>query len=708
MEKINLHYSEKNIPTASNKNYKMQLIDKIEAVIKRMRWKAIFFETTNGDQEEEAYPETYGLKTTNTPQQVPEMADFEKELIGVIRKLKFRNHTNDFQKHLQEDIRAINNSDKMYVHADKTSNIYKLDKQEYNRLLNNSITKTYQKTNNEVKQAVNYAGKTILKDHHIADRVDINGENNCFITLKDHKENFANNPTTRLINPAKNELGRISKAILEKMNKQLRTSLNLNQWKSTSSVIEWFTNIAEKNKHKFMMFDVKDFYPSITEKLLTNALKFAERILCINEKEKQIISHARKSLLFNNGESWIKQGNKLFDVTMGAYDGAEVCELVGCFILSDLSSKYNKENIGLYRDDGLAIFKNISGPQSEKIKKAFQKAFKKFDLEIVIQCNMKIVDYLDVTFDLNTGTYKPYHKPDGETNYVHVKSNHPPNIIKQIPISIQNRLSNLSANEEIFQQAIPHYSAALERSGYNHNFEYKPTAKNRVRNNRKRNIIWFNPPFNNNTATNIGRVFLNLVKKHFPRQHKFHKIFNKNNVKVSYSCMPNIKSKIDAHNKRILTSTNADIDRTCNCSRNTICPLDNNCLTKSIVYEATISSNLQDYEPKKYIGLCEGTFKKRFSGHKSSFNLERYQHSTALSTEAWRIRENDGVPNITWRIIRKEKAYTPETRRCMLCLAEKFEIANYPDDNILNKRTEIIAKCRHRRKHLLSSFDSVT
>ena len=93
-----------------------------------------------------------------------------------------------------------------------------------------------------------------------------------------------------------------------------------------------------------------------------------------NEKEKLIIAHVQKSLLFNNGESRIKQGNKLFDVTMDAYDGAEVCKLDGCFILSDLSSKYNKENIGLCRFS-----------QSEKIKKAFQKAFKKFDFEIVIR-----------------------------------------------------------------------------------------------------------------------------------------------------------------------------------------------------------------------------------------------------------------------------------------------------------------------------------
>ena len=134
--------------------------------------------------------------------------------------------------------------------------------------------------------------------------------------------------------------------------------------------------------------------------------------------------------------------------------------------------------------------------------------------------------------------------------------------------------------------------------------------------------------------------------------------------------------------------------------------------------------------------------KKMFSGHKSSFNLERYQHRTVMSQVAWRIKENDGVPNVAWRIIRKEKAYTPKTRRCMhpaitgriknvfktsfvhvmdfskpsqkrpvligLCLAEIFEITMYSNDSILNKRSEIIAKCRHRRKHLLTSFDNMT
>ena len=447
-----------------------------------------------------------------------------------------------------------------------------------------------------------------------------------------------------------------------------------------------------------MMFDVKDFYPSITEKLLKNAITFAKRSTTIERKDEEIIFHARKSLLFNKKESWVKKGNELFDVTMGAYDGAEVCELVGCFILSIIASKYNKEDIGLYRDDGLAVFKNISGPQSERIKKNFRKLFRENGLDIVIQCNLKIVNYLDVTLDLNTGTFKPYHKPDNEINYVHIHSNHPPNIIKQIPISIQNRLSNLSANEEIFKEAIPHYQAALGRSGYQHQLTYTPKATDRPR-SRKRKIIWFNPPYNNNVSTNIGRHFLNLVKKHFPRNHKFYKLFNKNNVKVSYSCMPNIKSLINSHNKGLLTpQPNHDPERLCNCINKENCPLSNNCQSKSLIYEATVTSNLPNHRDMKYIGLTEPTFKKRFSVHKTSFNLERYRHSTTLSTEVWRLNELNGEPKIAWRKIRNARAFTPESKKCSLCLNEKFEIANYPNDDLLNKRTEIISKCRHRRK----------
>ena len=106
----------------------------------------------------------------------------------------------------------------------------------------------------------------------------------------------------------------------------------------------------------------------------------------------------------------MKKDSGLFDVNMGAYHRAEVCELVGTFLLYKLSLKHNKNDIGIYRDDGLAIFKNISGLKSEKVKKDILKLFKEHKFDIVIQCNMKTVNYLDVTLKLESSTYRPYQK----------------------------------------------------------------------------------------------------------------------------------------------------------------------------------------------------------------------------------------------------------------------------------------------------------
>ena len=153
--------------------------------------------------------------------------------------------------------------------------------------------------------------------------------------------------------------------------------------------------------------------------------------------------------------------------------------------MSILTTKCNKDNIGLYRDDGLAVFKDISGPQSEKLKKQFQKMFNENGLKIEIKCNLKIVNYLDVTFNLTDGTYKPYRKPNDETLYVHAKSNHPPNIIKEVPIAIEKRLCNLSASKEIFEEAAMHYQQALAKCGYNHILSYHPPTANNINTRRR-------------------------------------------------------------------------------------------------------------------------------------------------------------------------------------------------------------------------------
>ena len=181
------------------------------------------------------------------------------------------------------------------------------------------------------------------------------------------------------------------------------------------------------------MFDTKDSHPSIKEKLLREAIRFAKLYISITKKDIEAIFHERTSLLYYNDEPWVKKGESNFDVSMDAYDGAEVCELIGIFMLSLLSKHINKNHIGLYRDDGLAILKNTSGPEAEKLKKKLQKLFKEKDLDIIIQCNLKITNYLDITLNLNDGSYRPYRKPNEETNYIHISSDHPPSIIKEIP-----------------------------------------------------------------------------------------------------------------------------------------------------------------------------------------------------------------------------------------------------------------------------------
>ena len=170
---------------------------------------------------------------------------------------------------------------------------------------------------------------------------------------------------------------------------------------------------------------------------------------------------------------------------------------------------------------------------ADKIRKHFYTIFKSHGLSIEVECNIKSVNYLDITLNLDNETYTPFHKPNDETLYIHAKSNHPPNIIKQLPLSIEKRLSNLSANKNIFDKSTRHYQDALNKCEYSYNLKYDPDntvySKNVNSNsrNRKRNIIWFNPPFSKNVSTNIGKFFFNLLTKHFPKKHKYYKLFNK-------------------------------------------------------------------------------------------------------------------------------------------------------------------------------------
>ena len=163
MEKINLGYSIKNIPIPNERTYLLQLVEKIEAVIKRMRWKAAFFISEENNDDEQPKVQRYGLKSETTPKQLKELAPFEEDLIRLLKEIKFRKVTNDFQKKLSDDIRKIKRSEKTVTPADKTSNMYRLTKEEYQKFLNNAVTATYKKASRKSEERINNAGKKFAK-----------------------------------------------------------------------------------------------------------------------------------------------------------------------------------------------------------------------------------------------------------------------------------------------------------------------------------------------------------------------------------------------------------------------------------------------------------------------------------------------------------------------------------------------------------------
>ena len=390
---------------------------------------------------------------------------------------------------------------------------------------------------------------------------------------------------------------------------------------------------------------------------------------------------------------------------MGSYDGAEICELVGLLILNDLSKLVQKSDAGLYRDDGLIVVRNMRARSTEKLRKNIIEMFKNFGLQIEIATNLPIVDFLDITLNLKNGTYRPYKKPNDSLMYVHTSSNHPQQILKQLPKSLSERLSKNSSNEMIFNEAKNDYEEALKKSGYKDvKLEYKkPTPKKKR--NRSRNIIWFNPPFSCNVSTNIGKKFLSLIKKHFKSDH-LKKLFNKNNVKVSYSCTENMGSIIRKHNSKVATKDERKSHPPCNCRNKNNCPLQGDCRRSSVVYKCEITTPVT---PKKvYIGLTEQEFKDRWNAHKTSFNNRKYQHSTTLSTYVWQLKDQHNVnPKLKWSIVKQAKGYTNTSKSCALCLQEKFEILKYPSKKeLLNKRSELISKCRHSNKFLLANYKS--
>ena len=716
----NFTYSHKNIPLCSNNAFKRRLVLKTEDFARRMRWK--YFHLVNQTPQQK---EKFGFKTLQTPPPADEkVEEFLSELFDLVAEVKFKPAANEFQDRLKEDCRKLRESSKVAASADKTRNLYEFGAENYRRIVLDNVTSCYRKADPANVKQVNAEAANIARELEIDDRVDAMSESQAFINIKDHKTTFPGKIEARLINPSKTKIGAVSKKYLDRINSEIRQKTNFHQVKSTGEVLKWFNDLPKTEKSSFFKLDIEAFYPSISEELLLKAIQWARTITTVSQAEEKAILHCRKSFLFWDGQAWVKRDNKDFDVGQGSLDSAEVSELVGLYILSELRRLIPQENTVLYRDDLLAVV-NKSARLVDRLRKDVVKLFQSLGLKVTTEINIRSTDFLDVTLNLEDGSHRPFRKDNRIPVYIDSRSNHPPVVKKNLPKMIGKRISDLSSNAEIFEKEKPIYQEALKNAGFKEELKYEKTQKTRRR--RRRSILWFNPPWSDTVKTNIGSQFLKLVDKHFKDDDFLGYHFNRQKIKISYSTMPNIKRIITSHNRRLINPKEEleliDCDKKGRC-KDECFEERKKCQSRCSIYQASLQYEtphasipaLKIPKSKVYTGLTSNKLKERFNHHHWTFTNERNNpfkppadrnnslQNTSLSTHIWKLKERKIEYKLKWNIIKQAPVYSKEAGGCSLCLEEKTQIMFADKRTSLNKRTEIMQKCRHREKHLLKNY----
>ena len=172
MDQVRFDYSTKNIPIPPRNSYLKSLIEKVESAIKRMRWKAFFFDRNEQDNNDATNNDNFGFKSRKCPPQNSDLDKFEADLLDMVHNVKFRNVNNKFQNKLNEDISKIKKSTKAFIPADKTSNVYKLDKTQHDKLPRDSITTTYKKASADAVNIIDSQAKSIAQKLNIDSRTE--------------------------------------------------------------------------------------------------------------------------------------------------------------------------------------------------------------------------------------------------------------------------------------------------------------------------------------------------------------------------------------------------------------------------------------------------------------------------------------------------------------------------------------------------------
>ena len=297
----------------------------------------------------------------------------------------------------------------------------------------------------------------------------------------------------------------------------------------------------------------------------------------------------------------------------------------------------------------------------------------------------------------------------------------------------------------VFNELAPYYNERLKKAGYSEAIKYEGNAndtrprsemdprnpqanttntqqdqetrnqstpaRSKKKRNRNRKVIYFNPPFCKSVKTEVGKIFLSLLDKHFHRNHRYRKIFNRNTVKMSYSCVDNMESLIKQHNRKVSQGETVPDESTCDCRNPENCPLDGRCGTTNVNYSAEVTHNNDTGREisKTYIGLSEPAFKKRYTVHLHTFNNRGTPNDTSLSRYIWHLKDEGYTDfQIKWSILKRARGYSKSSKTCGLCVSERLLICEFKDkEKLINDRSELVSKCRHFNKHLLRNCKRV-
>ena len=196
-----------------------------------------------------------------------------------------------------------------------------------------------------------------------------------------------------------------------------------------------------------------------------------------------------------------------------------------------------------------------------------------------------------------------------------------------------------------------------------------------------------------------------MIDTTFLPNNPLHKLFNIQTVKMSYRCMPNMAQAISRHNKTVLKGTQENNPQPgCNCVDGPDkCPVQGKCKSTAVVYSACVTET-QSGKVETYTGLTCRTFKTRFNEHNNNMSNPGDRSKSKLRAHIWDLKDKEINYEVKWNLLDRAPVFNPITKKCRLCLKEKFWIMYRKDSSSLNKRNEVFNTCKHRTQFWAGTF----